>query len=1596
MNRILSCLTLAFLLIFSINTTSAASKTVDNGNWDNGASWDSPPGAPDGAEIYHNIHVTADASAGWVDIWGGLQIDGGSQLTVTGGVTNGEALTVYGTLEAGFLDNAFNKTTTIASGGTISATGEVDNKGILDVHGTLNMGHLLLSASGTLNVSGTVNILPEFGNPSYNRGQTTIFSGGAVKIDSSHEFYVVDGKLTIDGGTFDHAAWASSLFIGDQWGSGELEMRSGTLNAYAAYLGNNSTATLSGGTMNISNKLDVKDDVVLTVSGATINHSGSGTQTFEIRDRAKLNFSSGTINMTNPAGVLVIKDNAVANLTGGTLNTGKISLSDSSSTSFDGTNVNVGTLEKTGGTFSFTNGTLNAGTIEFHDTFVQQGGTLSPGGNGAIGTTTITGAYNFTGGTIYLDVNPNAVSSAFPGTTTFAAGTYSDLFTVNGYTDFSAAPTWEVNFLSTVNPARFAEGNYTFVFPLVNLSGGWGGSLSLPSGTGWALRSEGNEIFLDYSFTGTRSGNFIWVAPGDSGQLKAGSSWDIGAAPDPGDTGFINNGRNNTILPDDGTDDGGYAKLNFHLNVSGSDTKVSVGTQMRIGHGGVGKLTIGDGAEFKATARFRVGFESDGELIINNGGKFFTENGDDNIIGHSSYTGTVTVNSGGQYDVRSRATTLGWHTDSIGNLIVNGGNAQLGNTSVGYAGTGTLEVKNGGTATVDGWLYTNNYGDGANVSKAFITLSGNDSTLTVNGELATNRTQGTETTINLSGAGSKMTINGEFTTNRQPNSKTTVNISNGANLTVTGAFQPFKEMGGSGLFTFTMTNASLDVTGELRGGTDGGTSPLSGDYAAYFTFGENSTALFRDEAWFGGHAKTYVEVHPNATITSLRACAGVGCGANDSRINMLGGTFKVVDFCIGWGGERGLMDQSGGTVNSNTFRLTDNSTMNFTGGTINTNSLQATTAGFQFAGGTLSARSINFALAQNGANSVLSPNTVTLEGYDSESNRFNGGIAIADIGTTTINGGYTLTNGTIRLDVDLNAINLGNRAGANTSLTAGTHNDLVSVINGNTTFTSGTLGLNFMNSMDTSGLTNGDTFTYQLMSLSNWNTADFANLTVTGFSAGSGWSVNPQNDGIYLTYTYSDGGTPDYIWKTNHTGNFLDGNSWSDNVAPSAGVTAKVIDGTNTVADNAVIDGFRLDVTGGDTTMNENLNLKTTAGNASLNLSGADTKLTVRGNFTAPADGYEASVKLSEGATMTVEGSFSPLTTNAGLFTLDMENATLRVKGNFHGGNNDRTPLGSAPTIDGEQYAAYYYFKNGSKLDVDGEVWLELASKAYVEIHDGAEITSRQNNSGIWGASGARSLLKMTGGTFNAKSFHVGYANGEATMKQSGGTVNADNFRIDGNGILEFSGGTINVANHFTKDGQFDFTGGTLNARYVDFALTQNGSGSILSPGGNGVFGTTTIDGGYVLTNGTVQLDVNLSGFSPYSTIGATKYWIGQSDLVQAAGDITFTENSLLDLVFVGSLPTQNDVPAGETWEISYQLMALTGEWIGSEFLESNLSNIWSYLDFVDNDGLYLTYRIAGADTPGGDGVPEPATWALMLMGLGGLYVWRRKSHRHG
>lgn len=243
--------------------------------------------------------------------------------------------------------------------------------------------------------------------------------------------------------------------------------------------------------------------------------------------------------------------------------------------------------------------------------------------------------------------------------------------------------------------------------------------------------------------------------------------------------------------------------------------------------------------------------------------------------------------------------------------------------------------------------------------------------------------------------------------------------------------------------------------------------------------------------------------------------------------------------------------------------------------------------------------------------------------------------------------------------------------------------------------------------------------------------------------------------------------------------------------------------------------------------------------------------------------------------------------------------------------------------------------------------------------------------------AGVAALTDLPGAA-RADSFHVSIEN--AGVKHSTAT-------FDTVGVEAFD--TIGLGTN--KSFSTDFgSGGVITGNYagIDILAADQYGGA----GGLGNYASTSSVAGYSLNLSTT----NASGINYFG------FWLSALDngntlTFSKAGATVFTFSPNDVLALVGSMPAYFGNPDGS-------------------FAGQNGSQAYAFLNFFDTDGTFDKVTFSENPTVGGyesdnhtvgfftaeggtpvGGVPEPATWAMMLMGFGGLgYTLRRRPVRSG
>ncbi len=180
----------------------------------------------------------------------------------------------------------------------------------------------------------------------------------------------------------------------------------------------------------------------------------------------------------------------------------------------------------------------------------------------------------------------------------------------------------------------------------------------------------------------------------------------------------------------------------------------------------------------------------------------------------------------------------------------------------------------------------------------------------------------------------------------------------------------------------------------------------------------------------------------------------------------------------------------------------------------------------------------------------------------------------------------------------------------------------------------------------------------------------------------------------------------------------------------------------------------------------------------------------------------------------------------------------------------------------------------------------------------------------------------------------------------------------------------------------------TVSSGELDFKGYFSGNievfnGSVFSPGNS--VGTATIKGDITFADATADSNgVALFEFGEYAD-GAD---VNHDLFVMESGGIFTADDGVILLDFA-----YNDENSWATVGNVFQLVSGGGfednvdynPWLG------NMTDLFK-LEGRSADGLYLV-GIKAAPEPG-SGVPEPSTWALLLLGAAGLMYWRKRTRK--
>ena len=532
----------------------------------------------------------------------------------------------------------------------------------------------------------------------------------------------------------------------------------------------------------------------LDISGGTNTITSTGILTVEPGD---LNFfgSSTTPNLIiNSGGTLKLGGNVTVNST-----VTSASISD------------TGTLDLNGADRTFTVDNGGAGlsiTASINGAWCD----LIKAGSGTL---TLTGTNSYAGAT---SVNAGTLSIA-------SGGTVSDS---DGYIGYDSGSTGTV----TVD-GRGSQWNNS-------------GELKIgEDGTGTLNITNGGTVNVGSSGTGTA---YLGSESGSSGTLNIG-----GATPGAGTAGTLNAGTLNggpgtAILNFNQTDATIFSasiigSTHVNQNGPGTTTLTAANTYTGVTTVSAGTLTVTSGGSIDGTSTVTIDGAASGSptLSVSASGSSVTSTGT-MTVGWSD-TGTLNITNGGTLSNYSYG-YIGYNSYSAGTVTVDGSGSQWNNSSdlfVGFSGTGSLSITNGGTVSDSAGYIGNNSGSTGTVTVdgigslwnnggVLVAPSGTGTLSITNGGKVVSGAgglvglhRGSNGTVMVDGTGSQWNTGGKLVVGCYIGGTGTLSITNGGTVSsVEGEIG--SESGATGTVTVDGIGSQWNNSGELKVSTYGGST----------------------------------------------------------------------------------------------------------------------------------------------------------------------------------------------------------------------------------------------------------------------------------------------------------------------------------------------------------------------------------------------------------------------------------------------------------------------------------------------------------------------------------------------------------------------------------------------------------------------------------------------------------------------------------------------------------------------------------------------------------------------------------------------------
>ena len=803
---------------------------------------------------------------------------------------------------------------------------------------TINSGYDLYvgySGTGTLNMQKCGKVSNRDGYLGYNSGSR--------------------GTATVDGSGSEGIQWTNSgkLYVGYS-GTGILSIQNGgQVSNTTGYLGYNSgssgTATVDGTNSKWTNQGQY----------LYVGYSGTGTLNIQNGGQVSNNYSDGYLGYSSGSSGTATVDGLNSNWTNlrylyvGNSGTGILNIRNGGqvSNNYDGylgyESGSRGTATVDGTGSKWTNysflyvGNSGTGTLN-----IQNGGQVS-------NTTGYLGYNSGSSGTVTVDgTNSKWTNSA-------------NLY-VGGYNG-SGTGTLNIQNGGQVSNAYGCLGNMSGSIGTVTVDGSgskWTNSGELEvgySGTGTLNIQNGGQVSSDHAWVGDSSGSSSTATVDGSGSKWTNSAHLVVGGSGTGTLNIRNGGQVSN----------GYGYLGYFNGSRGTATVDGTGSKwtnsgaLTVGNSGTGILNIRNGGQVSNNYDGYLGYESGsrGTATVDGAGSKWT-NYSFLYVGNSG-TGTLNIQNGGQ--VSNYDGYLGHSSGSSGTATVDGTGSKWTINSgypltVGYSGTGTLSIQNGGlvlngigylgynsgssgTATVDGttgpstWtnsaelsvgyygagtLNIRNGGQVSNTNGYLGYFSGSRGTVTVEGSgpEGTQWTNSGDLFVGWSGTGTVSIQNGGKVWNYY-DGYLGYNSGSSGTATVDGIGSEwinsgYLNVGNSGTGTLNIRSG-----GQVFNNYDGRVGCTSGSNGTATVGGIGSKWTNSGNLYVGSGGTGTLNIQNGGQVSNSYGVLGTGTGCNGTAtVDGSGSKWtNSKDLYVGWYGTGTLSIQNGGQVSNSSGYL---------------------------------------------------------------------------------------------------------------------------------------------------------------------------------------------------------------------------------------------------------------------------------------------------------------------------------------------------------------------------------------------------------------------------------------------------------------------------------------------------------------------------------------------------------------------------------------------------------------------------------------------------------------------------------------------------